>query len=247
MEARAGGVVHRAALQWSRVEPALIGEVRPPPQPMCRWNTFRRTHRRSRVSGLAESWQGRASSIFIWAAGFPWANGAGQGGNFLGIEGSLILGKGVPPTLARQKDVVLPQPLERGVNELLEPTSSARECRVPAPGGDVGLPWTASGCEGLASVGGSRAANDGGWNMASVVWRAHIALAASAYRSVAFVIVVRWNSSPTVLLRGSGLRGSLTLPRALRRWLWARFDGAIFGFFWLPCGLRATFLRRRLE
>jgi hypothetical protein len=114
---------------------------------MCRWNTFRRTHRRSRVSGLAESWQGRASSIFIWAAGFPWANGAGQGGNFLGIEGSLILGKGVPPTLARQKDVVLPQPLERGVNELLEPTSSARECSVPAPGGDVRLPWTARGCQ----------------------------------------------------------------------------------------------------
>jgi len=36
MKARAGGAVRRAALEWSGVEPALIGEVRPHPQPMCR-------------------------------------------------------------------------------------------------------------------------------------------------------------------------------------------------------------------
>ena len=29
MEVRAGGAVHRAALEWREVEPALIGEVRP--------------------------------------------------------------------------------------------------------------------------------------------------------------------------------------------------------------------------
>ena len=29
MEALAGGEAHRAALEWSGVEPALIGEVRP--------------------------------------------------------------------------------------------------------------------------------------------------------------------------------------------------------------------------
>jgi hypothetical protein len=44
-----------------------------------------------------------------------------------------MLVRGVPPTLARQKDVVLPQPLERGVIELLEPAPNARECSIPAP------------------------------------------------------------------------------------------------------------------
>jgi hypothetical protein len=36
IEARASGAVHWLALEWSGVEPASIGEVRPQNQPLCR-------------------------------------------------------------------------------------------------------------------------------------------------------------------------------------------------------------------
>jgi len=51
MEARAGGAVHRLALEWSGVEPAPIGEVRPHAKPMCRWKLLPATHRRHGFGG----------------------------------------------------------------------------------------------------------------------------------------------------------------------------------------------------
>ena len=81
--------------------------------------------------------------------------GMGKRKHSLGNGGLLMLGKGVPPTLARLEGVPLPRRQKCGANGLLETTSDARECSVRAPGGDVQMPWRARGWPGV--IGAARA------------------------------------------------------------------------------------------
>jgi hypothetical protein len=130
------------------------------------------------------------------------------------------------------KDVRLPRTLERGVNKLLGPTSTRASVASPRRGVTSDHPGRRAGArrgEGLASVGGTRADNDGGWNMASVVWRARLASAATTELHYAASVVawrcaasrgVRLPSSWAGPLCGGGLATPLRLVPGARRRRW---------------------------